>query len=221
MRSPVTQYDEELVGKARRFVQALDGHPEIVTALSSYNLDAAALERGRFLVAECERAFEWERAGKAWNYLEPTPDRRVAEAHYWYRDARRRYKQACFRAAEAELARRGAAGLYAALTEALAAYSPGMKRAQEREYLEEIIKARGERPFNAPMPKDTAVVQLCGWYERWSLAAIETFRHQPETVTELGLAVGKAPPQRLRNKRDILAHSSAQRHLPLVAKASE
>ena len=58
---------------------------------------------------------------------------------------------------------------------------------------------RGERPEGAPPPKDTTLVELRGWYERWHLLAQRVFRGREDLLAPFGLTSGKAPP-RLRGK---------------------
>jgi hypothetical protein len=211
MKSPVTKFDEALLVDARRFLDAIEARPDTRIALEAYGFDQKALDRGRFVVGETARAFEWERAGKAWNYISPTPERREKEALYWYKDARRRYRQACFRAAGAALrSGRGLGALASAAGHAMSAFSPSAAAEQRREFKREIDLARGERPNDAPLPKDTVLVELSGWYDHWSLAARQAFRDKPEVLPSLGLTPGRAP-RRLRNKNDRFGRSSAMR----------
>ena len=84
----------------------------------------------------------------------------------------------------------------------LDAFSPRTYLAQRRHYEHELERARGERPAGAPQPKDSVLAELSGWYERWSLLAIQLFREQHEVALALGLNPGRAP-LRLRNKRTV------------------
>jgi hypothetical protein len=210
MRSPVTQYDEELLSNARKLVDALERDKTLSSALGDYDLDAKALERGRFLVDETARALAWEREGRAYNYLSATPEGRVKEARYWNKDARRRHRQRCLRAAEAS------GSLWSFLGHVLDAFSVRVSRRLSRELRREIQRAKEGRPADAPLPKDTALVELSGWYGRWSLAALQSMRDKPEALALLGLVPGKAPPRRLRNRKDALGQAGAQRHLNVV-----
>jgi hypothetical protein len=221
MKSPVTRYDEELLANAQKLVVGLEENGALTQALGAYDLDAKAIERGRFLVDETHRSFEWEREGKAYNYLSATPEGRMKEARYWNKDARRRHRQACFRDAESVVGERGIAGILSALGHLARALSPALSRTLRRELATELERAREGKPSDAPLPKDTALVQLSGWYERWSLAALTVLREQPEELSRVGIAAGKAAPRRLRNKNDTRGHSSAQRHLNVAAGPEE
>jgi hypothetical protein len=220
MKSPVTRYDEELLANAQRLVVGLEENGALAKALGAYDLDAKALDRGRFLVDETRRSFEWEREGKAYNYLSATPEGRMKEARYWNKDAHRRHRQACFRDAEAVIGKRGIAGIFSAWSHLARALSPALSRALRRELLAEVERAREGKPSDAPLPKDTALVQLSGWYERWSLAALTVLREKPDELARVGIAAGKAAPRRLRNKNDARGHASAQRHLDVVTRPS-
>lgn len=211
MKSPVTKFDEALLAEAQRLLDAVHAQPHVHAALQSYGFDDAALKRGRFLVRETERAFEWEKAGKAWNYISPTPERRVKEARYWYQDARRRYRQECFRAAEAVLrSRSGIGAALAATGQAMRSLSLGAFLRQRRDFKKELLLARGERPSDSPLPKDTILAELSGWYDRWSLAARQALRDSPEVLLSMGLTPGRLP-RRVRNKHDRFVRTSVLR----------
>jgi hypothetical protein len=217
MKSPVTQYDLALVAKARTFVQRMTEHEPSFRAMAVRGFDARALERGRTLLSDAERAFTWEGEGRAWNYISQDPERRVREAQYWYADARRRWKQRCFRDAEAALAKGGVSSWGAAAKCLAQAFSPIAGRALRAEFQQELARARGEKPADAPPPKDTVIVELAGWYERWALAARHMFRQSPEELTILGIAPGKAIARRLRTKHDPLAASGKEHVLHVIA----
>ena len=87
----ITHYDLELLEKAKLFLHAAGAQQESRSFLEKYGFNDKELERGRQLVTNTERSFEWEREGKAWNFLSPTAERRTEEARYWYADTRRRY----------------------------------------------------------------------------------------------------------------------------------
>jgi hypothetical protein len=211
MKSPVTKYDEALLADAQRLLDAMEAQREAYAALQSYGFDDAALQRGRFVVRETERAFEWEKAGKAWNYISPTSERRVREARYWYKDARRRYRQECFRAAEAAMrSRSGIGAVLAATGQAMRSLSLLAFLRQRRDFKKELLLARGERPSDSPLPKDTVLAELSGWYDRWSLAARQALRETPELLLSMGLTPGRLP-RRVRNKHDRFVRSSVMR----------
>jgi hypothetical protein len=211
MKSPVTRFDEKLVADARRFVSGLAAEPALRAELQPFGFDEAALRRGRTLVEEAERAFEWERAGRAWNYISSTPERREREARYWHRDALRRHRQRCFRAAARELGtRRSPGAIVRAARHVLEAYSVRAWLVHRRELGKELARGRGERPADAPLPKDTLLVEISGWYERWSLVARRVLLDRPELLAPLGLAPGRAP-RRVRNPHDRLAQLSLAR----------
>lgn len=69
-------------------------------------------------------------------------------------------------------------------------------RAERRKNLR---RAAEEKPADAPPPKDTALVELAGWYERWRLLAQRVFRQRPDLMAPYGLKPGRAP-QRLRSR---------------------
>ena len=219
MKSPVTKFDEALLADARRFLDAIEARRDTYEALRLFGFDEAALARGRAVVRETERAFECEKAGKAWNYISPTRESRVREAAYWYKDARRRYQQGCFRAAETALvSQAGIRRLAAALGHAMRALSPRAFFAQRRQFKRDLVSARGEKPSDAPLPKDTILVELSGWYDRWSLAARQALRDTPESLLSMGIKPGRAP-RRLRNKNDHFGRSSVMRRADFGQKA--
>ncbi len=195
----ITPFDEELVTRARTFLSGLGQSAEIASLLGGQGLDEAARAKGEWLVRETERAFEWERQGKAWNYLSPTPERRAAEARYWHKDALCRHRQGCFRAVEKELRAGTPGSALRAAKHALRAFSPLFYVEKRRELRRELARTRGDKPADAPLPKDTALVELAGWYERWSLLAIQLLRERTELAALLGLKPGRAA-QRLRTK---------------------
>ena len=208
----ITHYDEELLEKARIFLRAADEQPESRAFLEKYGFSGPERERGRTLVRNTERSFEWERAGKAWNFLSPTAERRLEEARHWYADTRRRYLRSCLHAAEEEsgwvgykpsaqwsLGRKATLGLAIGLRHALRAASPGAFFQHRAELRRNLVRARGERPADAPPPKDSSLVELSGWYEHWRLLAQRVFRERPDLMTPYGLVPGKAPP-RLRSR---------------------
>ena len=190
--SKVTSFDRLLVAHSRRFLEAAEAHPASLQLLLRYGFSAEEQQRGHRLVRDCDRAFAEEAAGTAWNFLSPTPERRVAEARDWYRDRRRRWRQRCIRTAEA-------GGLASAARQLLLAISPAIWQQHRAELAENLRRARGSRPVDAPPPKDTVIVELAGWYERWKLLAQRVFRDRPDLMEPFGLVPGKASP-RLRNK---------------------
>jgi hypothetical protein len=208
----ITHYDLELLEKAKLFLDAAGAQPESRAFLERYGFNDRELERGRQLVSNTERSFEWEREGKAWNFLSPTAARRTEEARYWYADTRRRYLRACLRAAEEEsgwvgykpsaqwsVTRKLTEGVLIALRQALRAASPAAYLAHRAELRRNLVRALGERPADAPPPKDSSLVELSGWYEHWRLLAQRVFRGRPDLMTPYGLVPGKAPP-RLRSR---------------------
>ena len=94
----MNRFEEELLEKARAFLKAAGENAESRAFLEEYGFKPGEQQRGRDLVANAERSFEWEREGKAWNFLSPTVERRMAEARHWYKDQRRRHLTGCFRA---------------------------------------------------------------------------------------------------------------------------
>lgn len=212
MSAVITKFDEELVERSRLFLAAAEAHPESSSILERFGFSKAEVERGNQLVREALRSFEWERAGKAYNFLSPTPERRVAEALGWYKDTRRRYVRRCLRKAEEAagwvgegtasrwpLSRKLTVGTAVALRTALAAASPVALLDHRAELRRNIAAARAQKPKDAPPPKDTVLVELAGWYERWRLLAQRVFRERPDLMAPFGLVPGKAPP-RLRSR---------------------
>ena len=65
-----------------------------------------------------------------------------------------------------------------------------------------VERGQGPKPADAPPPKDTALVELAGWYERWRLLAHRVFRERGDLMAPYGLTPGKAPP-RLRGKEAV------------------
>jgi len=208
----INHYEVELLEKARLFLRAADEQPDSRAFLERYGFNPQERERGRTLVRNTERSFEWEREGKAWNFLSPTVERRLAEARYWYADTRRRYLRSCLRAAEEEsgwigykpsaqwsLLRKATEGFAIALRHALRAASPSAFIEHRAELRRNLVRALEERPADAPPPKDSSLVELSGWYEHWRLLAQRVFRERPDLMTPYGLVPGKAPP-RLRSK---------------------
>ncbi len=212
MSAKITQYDEDLVRKSRLFLQAAAQNPASTALLDKYGFSEEERARGRELVKNAELSFEWERAGKAWNFLSPTPERRMKEAREWYADAVRRYIRSCFREAEAAAgwtgdgpaagwpaSRKLTLGTLQALPHVARAASPSAMLRLRAELKENLEHARGERPEGAPPPKDTTLVELRGWYERWHLLAHRVLRGRDDLLAPFGLVSGKAPP-RLRGR---------------------
>ncbi len=212
MKAKITKYDEELVAKSRVFLEAAEKQPESTALLDRYGFSEEERARGHLLIDNAELSFEWERAGKAWNFLSPTPERRVKEAREWYADAVRRYMRSCFREAEAAAGwtgdgvaagwpavRKLTLGTLRALPHVARAASPQVMLRLRAELKENLERARGERPEGAPPPKDTTLVELRGWFERWHLLAQRVFRGREDLLSPFGLTSGKAPP-RLRGR---------------------
>ena len=193
MIARITRFDEELLAKARQFLTAAEAHADSRETLEKYGFSGEERERGKDLIDKTERSFEWERAGKAWNFLSPTPERRAAEARHWYKDARRRHVRSCLRRAEESRSVREVLG------HLRRAVSITAFREHRAELARNLERSRGERPADAPPPKDTTLVELAGWYERWRLLAQRVFRGRPDLMAPYGLTPGKAPP-RLRGK---------------------
>jgi hypothetical protein len=193
MKTWITRFDEELVERADRYLGAAAAHAASYTVLARYGLSSEELARGRRLVDNARSAFEWERAGKAWNFLSPTVPRRRREARHWYEDKRRRYVGDCLRSAET------ATGFFAVLACLLRAFSFAAWLGHRAELARDLRRASMERPAEAPPPKDTTLVELSGWYERWRLLAQRVFRERPDLMQPFGLVPGKAPP-RLRSR---------------------
>jgi len=212
MTAIITKFDEELVERSRQFLEAATEHPESSSILERFGFSKAEVQRGHLLVREAERSFEWERAGKAYNFLSPTPERRVAEAKGWYKDTRRRHIRRCLRRAEEAagwvgegrasrwpLSRKLTVGTLLAVRTALSAASPVALLNHRTELRKNIAVARADKPAGAPPPKDTVLVELAGWYERWRLLAQRVFRERPDLMAPYGLVPGKPPP-RLRSR---------------------
>jgi hypothetical protein len=208
----ITKYDRELVEMSEVFLAAAKANPESCALLEKYGFSKEEFDRGIVLCREARRSFEWEEAGKAWNFLSPTPERRKAEAKLWYADTRRRYVRACLRRAEEaagwvgqqpaakwSLARKLTIGAAVAVLHAKDAASLRAWREHREELAANLRRAAGPKPEGAPPPKDTALVELAGWYERWRLLAQRVFRQRPDLMAPYGLKPGKAPP-RLRGK---------------------
>jgi len=212
MKVRITKYDRELVELSARFLSAADANAESCAVLERYGFSQEERARGHHLVREAGRPFEWEEEGKAYNFLSPTPERRIAEARGWYADTRRRYLRGCLRRAEeaSGWVGRGPAatwpawrkltlGTLLALRSASAVASPRAWSEHRGELRRNVERARGPKPEGAPPPKDTALVELAGWYERWRLLAHRVFRERGDLMAPYGLSPGKAPP-RLRGK---------------------
>ncbi len=208
----ITKYDRELVALSTRYLEAAEKNPESRAILAKYGYTAEEHERGLRLVRDALRSFEWEEAGEAWNFLSPTPERRTVEARAWYADTRRRYMRSCLRRAEEAagwvgdgpasrwpLWRKLTVGPLVALNEARAIVSVSSLREHRAQLRRNIERGRGPKPSDAPPPKDTALVELAGWYERWRLLAHRVFRDRGDLMAPFGLTPGKAPP-RLRGK---------------------
>lgn len=209
----VTNYDRQLLERAGRFLAGLDESTRAREVLGHLGLSEEALVRGRQLHAATARALDWEERGIAWNFLSPTPERRLVEARHWYRDARRRHVRECLRLAEEEsgwigyraasrwpLQKKLLEGTPIALRHLVRAFSIEAFLAHRAELAENLRRAKGPVPADAPPPKDTALAELSGWFERWRLLAQRAFRETPELLAALGLSAGKAPP-RLRTPR--------------------
>jgi hypothetical protein len=207
----INHFEDELLEKARLFLKAAEENSGSRAYLEDFGFAPAERDRGHTLVRNVERSFEWERRGIAWNFLSPTVERRLLEARHWYKDRRRRHVRACLRAAEEEsgwvgygphsswnFSRKATQGLAIALRHALRAASPAALLRHRAELRRNLASARGEKPADAPPPKDSALVELAGWYEHWRLLAQRIFRERPELMAPYGLVPGKAPP-RLRS----------------------
>jgi hypothetical protein len=208
----ITKYDLELVEISKRFLAAAEANPASRAMLEKYGFSPEEQARGAQLVRQTERSFEWVRANKAYDFLSPTPAKRVAEAHGWYADTRRRYMRDCLRRAEEAagwtgttprrrwpLWRKLTLGTLVAIANAKDVASPRAWVKHRLELRANIAVANGPKPADAPPPKDTALVELAGWYERWRLLAHRVFRQRPDLLAPFGLTPGKAPP-RLRGK---------------------
>ncbi len=219
------RFESELVERAELFLEAARSRAESRALLERFGYTPGEHDRGIGLVAEARRALAWSAAGTAWNFLSDTRESREAEAHAWYAEARRRHVQRCVRRAESRWSAppapggpprvRGAAAL-AALRDLLHAGSVRVWRAHRAELERDLVLARGERPARAPLPKDAALVELGGWYERWRLLAQRVFRERPDLLAPYGLTPGRAPP-RLRGKEAARYGEKAAPRLPLVS----
>jgi len=230
-RAVITEFDVELVGKSRLFLEAAEANPESRALLQQFGYSKEEHDRGVRLVAEAARSFEWEKAGTAWIFLSRTPDKRVEEARYWYKDVRLRYMRACFRRAEEAagwsrgsasswpLWRKLTVGTARGLFEAARAASPSALREHRAELRVDVERAKGPKPEGAPPPKDTALVELGGWYERWRLLAQRVFRERADLMAPYGLTPGQAPP-RLRGKEAAKYGEKAAPRLPLLPSSS-
>jgi hypothetical protein len=224
----ITTYDVELVDKSEVFLRAAEEHPSSRAHLQTYGYSKEEHERGSRLCREARRAFEWESAGTAWNFLSQTPERRVLEAKAWYADARLRYMRACLKQAEAtagwsrgdasgwSLWKKLTLGTALGLLDAAKIASPSAWKEQREELAKDLARAEGAKPEGAPPPKDTALVELGGWYERWRLLAQRVFRERADLMAPFGLTPGKAPP-RLRGKEAEKYGEKAATRLPIVA----
>jgi hypothetical protein len=202
MRTNITRFDEELLASAQRFLNAAERHPESRAVLEKYGFSKEEQERGHLLISNSERAFECERTGTAWNFLAKTPMTRRREAFDWFVDTRwRRFRmgfvdaEKAFQSAPSVLAKVG--GAVQAL---LPAFSPVGLVKDQITLLYDLVRAGEERPSDAPPPKDTTLVELQGWYEKWRLLAQRVFRGRSDLLAPFGLTTGKAPP-RLRGKQ--------------------
>lgn len=229
MKTWITKYDEELLEKSKVFLKASYERPESCAMLDKYGYSAEERERGSRLIANTERSFQWLREGRAWNFIGLTETRRLQEAHDWYKDTRNRYVADCFRDAEEEsgwvgyrpasqwpFLRKLTVGSAVFVRHAVRAFSFGALLQHRRELQQNLSLAAQERPQDAPPPKDTALVELAGWYERWRLLAQRVFRQRPDLMTPYGLKPGKAPP-RLRSKVAQLRYGEgAAGKLPII-----
>jgi hypothetical protein len=192
----INRYEEELLTACRKFLAGADGEPVSTRILLEHGFSDEARERGRTLIAQAERAFAAEREGRAWNFLTPTPWQRRKEAVDWFVDARWRRFRRNFVAAERALSSGNVLRLMGAFWPSL---SPLVLLQDEVALVRDLWRAGGERPADAPAPKDTVLVELQGWYEHWRLLAQRVFRGRPDLLSPFGLTTGKAPP-RLRGK---------------------
>jgi hypothetical protein len=230
MKTWVTTFDAELLEKARTFLKAADDHADSRAILERFGFTVEERERGRALIAATEASFQWEREGKAWNFLSPTVERREAEARHWYGETRWRHLRECVKeaeeatgftgkgpAAQRPLAWKATVGVAKGLGAALSIWSPSAWRAHRAELGVHLSQARGQKPAGAPPPKDTALVELCGWYERWRLLSHRVFRDRGDLLSPYGLSPGKAPP-RLRGKLAQLKYGerAASSSLPVL-----
>ena len=212
MKIKITKYEEELVAAAEKFLDAAEKNPSSRAVLERYGYSTEERDRGRELVRDAKLAFEWEREGKAWRFISKTPERRKAEAKGWFSENTRRYVQSRFKAAEEAagwtgigpakswpLSRKLTLGVALAAKEVVKAADPSFWLEARAELKRDLENAKGNAPEGAPPPKDTVVVELRGWYERWHLLAHRVFRGRNDLLAPFGLTSGKAPP-RLRGK---------------------
>jgi hypothetical protein len=225
-RAVITEYDVELVDKSRVFLDAAEQNPGSRALLEQFGYSKEEHDRGVRLVRDAGHSFEWENAGTAWNFLSRTPEKRVSEAKDWYADTRRRYMRQCFRRAEQAAGwsagdarewpvwKKLTLGTGLGLREAVRALSPFALLEHRTELKTDLKRAKGSKPEGAPPPKDTALVELGGWYERWRLLAQRVFRERADLMAPYGLTPGKAPP-RLRGKEAAKYGEKAAPRLPL------
>ena len=202
-----THYEQSLVDRADLFLRALASDHESRVILERYGLGATEKERGRALLLDASKALVWTDDGRAWDFLEPTPERRLREARGWYADRRRRHYRACFRRVEGALLRRTRfVERLVEATRALVDAASPLARTRDRSALRrDLERASQERPPEAPPPKDTVLVELSGWYERWRLLAQRTLRQRPDLLAHYGLVAG-LPPPRLRGREAELVY---------------
>ena len=208
METWVTRFDDELVEKSRIFVRAAEENADSRAVLAQFGFSPEELLRGRTLVAATERSLDWERRGIAYNFLSRSPERRRAEARAWFREARRRYRTVVFRRAEERAGFTGSGpaarrllvwkltiGAAVWLLNALALAAPGPYLVERAVLKKNLAAAQADKPADAPPPKDSALVELAGWYERWRLLAQRVFRERADLMAPYGLTPGKAPPR--------------------------
>lgn len=192
----INKYEEELLSACRKFLAGADSELVSLRILEEHGFGHEQRERGRVLIQQAEKAYAAEREGRAWNFLTPTSWQRRKEAIDWFVDGRWRRFRRNFVAAERALAAGNLAGLAGAFWPSL---SPLELVKDEVTLLRDLWRAGGERPADAPPPKDTVLVELQGWYEHWRLLAQRVFRGRDDLLGPFGLISGKAPP-RLRGK---------------------
>ena len=230
MKTWITKFDEELLEKSKVFLAAADANEGSRALLTKFGFTDEERERGRQLVADTERSFLWEREGRAWNFLTPTAERRLKEARHWYKDSRERYVAECFRRAEEDsgwvgfgparswpVSRKLTTGAVIFARNAVKVFSVGKLLEHRAELKRNLALAQSEKPAGAPPPKDTALVVLSGWFERWRLLAQRVFRQRPDLMSPYGLTPGKAPP-RLRSRVAQLKYGEkAAGSLPVIS----
>jgi len=203
MKTWVTKFDEELLAKSKVYLAAAEAHPESCALLEKFGFTAEERARGHRLIENTERSFAWEREGRAWNFLGLTRERREQEARDWYKDTRERFVAECLRRAEEDsgwvgygpatqwpLGRKLTTGTVILVKNSAKAFSVKALLDHRAEMRKNLALAASERPADAPPPKDTALVELAGWYERWKLLAQRVFRQRGDLM---------APP-RLRSR---------------------